>query len=345
MGSPTEALTILTLLLIAIGCLAIFTVCFVLFQHNTKRKRTHSWIKNKFIALSLTIAICFIVSESIYAVFISLVLGLVTNDNDASEKITKLCFFGTTVFDITGMFCHITLLYIRLLALLQADARSMRLRLLARVLVTVCVLFGLAAIFVYFMKLVLDVTESLQLALDLWFSIFSTLYGFALVVVDIVSTGCFYNYLSVSRQTFKGQKHVHTDESASIVATMGVAICLASLTGTIFYGIAAFAVDVFEREWLKLIMAYSIVIVAILWMAMKIRLDSLIAEQQQAEVKSSAGVLNLKFSSSFSTKQSVAPERQPSRINFQVSGEFNYTHNPSGFQAPLKAENASDANN
>jgi hypothetical protein len=95
------------------------------------------------------------------------------------------------------------------------------------------------------------------------------------VAVDVVSTVCFLKYLKSISRMLEPKQHLSTSaESTRIIASMGVIICSASIFSTVFYSSAAFSTDVFLIEWLKLVMGCSIMFLGILWMLMKIRLDT-----------------------------------------------------------------------
>jgi hypothetical protein len=280
--SETEIDIFLTLQSIAITSLACFTVYFIRFQYAFRKRSGNqkSMFRNKFVVLSLAIAICLIISECSYASYLSFVLRGNTQMNNWLQ--IEWRFFVTTVFDISAMYCHIALLYIRMMALVKAGTHSESIRAVAIVLVTLCALFGTSGILVYFLRFV--GYEMYRDQLNFWFNLLTTVYGACLVLMDILSTACFLLFLNESEQVMKNQK-LTSSQSTGTIASMGVRICVTSLTGTAFYGSAAFTTDVFQREWLKLVMCFSIVLVSIFWMTMKIRLD--LEQEERANTKSS----------------------------------------------------------
>jgi hypothetical protein len=83
--------------------------------------------------------------------------------------------FVTTVFDVSGLGCHVALLYMMMIALLAANTGSTKTKFLGQFFAGSCAVMGTLAII--FNSVKFFGTNGEPGPLDFWFSTFSTLFG------------------------------------------------------------------------------------------------------------------------------------------------------------------------
>jgi hypothetical protein len=279
-----EELAIIVLHWIGVGAFACVSALFIFFIFQHRKGSLSAILENKFIMVSLGISASILIAESSYGSYLDRALGLLPPANLYEVKVR---FYVTTVFDVIALDCHVALLYMRMMALLEAEVGKKSLKVLGRLLAGCVGLFG----FLTIVMLSVDLAgRGKNIAtIELCFSLFSTLFGFSMASVDLLSTALFVRYLRSIEGLRKGKNSISVNsESTRIIASMGVVIAITSLIGTIFYGSAAFTSDLVTREWLKLVMGYALMLMGALWMIMKWRLD--VDSEKRANAASSSTV-------------------------------------------------------
>jgi hypothetical protein len=246
------------------------TIWFVVFEF--KRWGICRVLKKPFFLMTVLLALCVVTS------------GVLAIAQFHSEDINNRVFLAALFFGLAVGLCHSALLFMRTLPLMES-ARDSENTMTAMVVV---LLLNTIASIVTIVTLKTGDSTTFQCAL--------LIHGILLVGIDLYCTNAFYARYKADKETLKNQPNIQSLEISRIISTHGLATCASSLFATIceFAGYLIFAnmdstnFDIGLLYIMYLGVESSQVVTSIIWMTMKIRLDSLGKKRRVSESKTNA---------------------------------------------------------
>eukprot|EP00475_Leptophrys_vorax_P027862 TRINITY_DN39819_c0_g1_i2.p1 TRINITY_DN39819_c0_g1~~TRINITY_DN39819_c0_g1_i2.p1 ORF type:complete len:276 (-),score=60.12 TRINITY_DN39819_c0_g1_i2:1-828(-) len=219
-------------------------------------------VRNQFVSLTLSTAVLTMVS-------IILSISRLAATPATQHSAARLQFFLHMFAIIGASVMHVALLLLRTKVIISYKPITRKLMNLS------FIVFVVLAVALVLANLDILVSGDSPWALTVLF--LSDVYGLIMVVVNILSTVCFYirvRSMKASLGEFNFQRNAR---STDLIASMGVKIPPTSLLGVVFIvcGQQVEPVSMLAAGWLYTGMSLSMTTVCLMWIIMKVKLDQL----------------------------------------------------------------------
>jgi hypothetical protein len=291
---------------VRIGEILILFFCIIIFTHF--EVKSHGFItslKNRFVLITVVTGISTLVCQASSVLYFFSSTELLGTFLTATEQSAILTLSNSFLFVSTSS--HISLLYLRTEAVLISSPK---------ILVTMKVLtsiYFIGAIGTFVLAIPLSLFSPDSKAYSYSFLVFeaiSVASAFSMAAIDIVSAVSFWRFVQHINAALQDSQTVlvvnKKSRQTNLIARRGIWISLMSTSGICFFVVHQIGIitDTIIQNLLWLITTTTIVIVAILWMELKIRLELLAKQKVDDSV----------YENSKSKKPETVPTEAPSRI-------------------------------
>jgi hypothetical protein len=260
--------------------------CWVQFN---KYKSWKQMFQNHFVVVTLLVAICILLNETLTIIVMCQVyeLGFASVPTRANDPVFVLVPIGfMQTFAMAG---HVYLLYMQTKPVVEAFPKVVR---MIRMVIISFSFFGVITCFTMVM-LYFKPNRSTGFRGSTFETIWDTIlvfsdmgYGSSLCSMDFISTISFVKYVMQTNQALGAQEYVSHQKTTYVIAKIGAVICMTSMSGSVFFIAAVVQKDFLIINYLWIFQFWTMDVVAILWLVMKIKIDYLSkAKGQKLQIK------------------------------------------------------------
>jgi hypothetical protein len=261
----------------AIGLLVLFSACVYFWVHqHSKYGSLSKMVDNRFVVITLAMVLSLIVAEVMFVPVMCAVyqigFGTVpTKWNNPNNFTVPIC-----ICEVLVLACHVCLLYMRTRPIVQNMKVIQK---FIKMIISSFTFFAVVCIVSSFLLLLKtertngERNSTFDTVGDAIVVFSAMLCGASMCGMDCVSTYCFLGYVRHTKQALGSQEHVSSIKATYLIAQVGTAICLTSLTGSTVYTSQIFFTDFVAIDAMYLLMSLTMDTISVMWIIMKLKLD------------------------------------------------------------------------